>query len=195
MPEGDQQITGQAHEFPSHKEGDQLLGTDQQDHPPDEKEHLGVVAGLVGIAGHVVMGEMDVQEPQARGDEEHHQREFVDVEAERHGEIPETEPLHRDVNGVSVSQKDEQRRHEEGRSHGLGDPEGRRCAPAPRQIRKDCTKERGQEEEIGQSVHAVHAPSFPLSSSSGRIALVIRWVAPKISRPAAASSVARTMIR
>ena len=192
VPERDQQVACQPHELPSDKKSHHILGAHQQDHPSDEEKHLRIVARLMGIFIHIVMGEMDIEQPQSRRDQQHHQRKFVDIDTERNGKRAHFEPCHRNIDRVFIADQEQQCHKEKHHTGQLCGPECQSTFLKSCHIGNDSTDHRKQKQHPYQGIRIDHVhDSSSRSISSGITAPVILFVAAKIRIPAAASSVAR----
>ena len=86
-PETDQQVAAQAHAFPADEHQDDVRGEHQREHEKDEQVQVGEEAVVALFVGHVA-GRIDVHQQADEGDDEqHHDRELVNLQGEIHFEL------------------------------------------------------------------------------------------------------------
>ncbi len=91
-PESDEQIAAQADAFPSHEEHQVVRRQHQREHEKHEQIEIGEESAIAGIVGHVTDG-IEMDEPADAGhDEQHDQRELIDLQGEIRAQAPSLDP-------------------------------------------------------------------------------------------------------
>ena len=92
VPEPDQQVRREPDEAPAHEQEQEVPRLHEQEHREDEERHVGEVATLLVVAGHVAHRVPDDEPADSRDDEHHHDRERVDQDLHPDLEVAGGEP-------------------------------------------------------------------------------------------------------
>ncbi len=82
VPETDQQVGGEPDQAPADKQYEEVGRLDEEQHREDEEGHVGEVTAFLVLALHVADRVGDDQRADARDDEHHHQRQWIDEQVQ-----------------------------------------------------------------------------------------------------------------
>ena len=90
--EADQEVRGKADESPADEQQQEVPALDEQQHREDEERHVGEVAPLLVVPGHVAVRVEDDQAADPGDDEHHHDGERIDEELDAGLELARLQP-------------------------------------------------------------------------------------------------------
>ena len=130
VPEPDQQVAAQSDAFPAQIQQEQIIAEHEQQHGEDEQVHVAEKAAEVRVVGHVAGG-IDVdQEANPGNDQNHHQREAVEIEIDAGVKAGHGHPGP-DGDGMAFDSR-LQEAHGHQRRHGKGQADAAGADPARR---------------------------------------------------------------